>query len=256
MTNLSNIIIEPKGEKGRVFQAKLVSFIRADNLTPESNSNKIIRPVWAMFAGSQDELRPFMANLRLGRVAKESNRSSFEFLKSIRWKIIYQKEPEGVLATIYHPELFEMDPGMVDPKRIDFVILVDQEWKSKQDINIDKAKEYLVKVNGSDDLLTFLPIAPLFALYLDRRTRCPLINDELFYFHLLLMALKNNLASIVPSGGHYLYSYSKEFVSPYHGCGHEGLERLNSESLTVSCNQSDFETFLAEQVLVFYNLGL
>jgi hypothetical protein len=249
---LTDLTIEPKGEKGRAFTAKMVAFVRADALWREGGGrgDNTVRPVWAMLAGSQDELRPFMANLRMGRPAASGRHRKFEFIKSVRWRVIHQREPEGVLATIYHPDLFEPDPGMVDPDRIDFVVMVDQEWASAQVCDHERARAYMAKVGLDDRALEYLPLAPLVALYLDRRTRCPIVNDELFYFHVLVNALACGIAHKVQEGGRYL-PYGTAF-----GAGQEGLDNLAATAVVWSCDHLRFGEFLAEQVTTFYALGV
>ena len=59
------LIAQGDSQKGRQFRAVCLATIEADSLWDggETAGDKI-RPVWAAFAGSDGELRPFVANMR------------------------------------------------------------------------------------------------------------------------------------------------------------------------------------------------
>lgn len=274
---MQELVIQPGegSKKGRSFQAVCVAVMTANALFPEANG-KTIRPVWAMFAGSESELRPFMANLRLGRKAepsiasyrKQGDGERVEFLKTVGFTIGWQRETEGTLATIFHPGLFRLDPGMVDPAGISFVMLVPNEWADAQKLDPEAAVAY-VKTLGfpvTDEVLTALvPTAYLFAAYLDRRTRCPLVPDGRFYLQLLCASLTAGIASFPGTDVKHSYGHRDEWGhNKRHGFnfsfggysnyrGDPGYEALNIRH-AISCmvNHEDFEAFLAEQVTEFY----
>ncbi len=119
------VSIEPKQEgKGRTFSAMCLSLIAAPSLSPFQSSSDDIRPVLATFAATDTALRPFVTNLQLGRKANFPGRHGerVEFLRSAGYQTLLQREAEGTIATVLLPELFRMDPGMVDPAAIRFII--------------------------------------------------------------------------------------------------------------------------------------
>ena len=225
--SLKEVVIERKQEgKGREFSATHLASVTADKLWEggaADNKSDIARPVWATFFGSDDELRAFAANLSLGRRAVVHNNNygrrgaGFEFLKSAGFKQIWQREAEGAVVTVFLPELFLLDPGMVDPKEAKFVLLPPRDWADKQELPREEVARHarrlslVKKLNaaparddwrrrdpdfkhvepyGMDELTAMVPTAYLFAAYLDRRTRAPIPADGRFYLQLMLACLE------------------------------------------------------------------
>jgi len=272
---MKDLVIQPsEGKKGRSFQAVCVAVMTANALFPEANG-KTIRPVFAMFAGTDQELRPFMANLRLGRKAeppiasyrKQGDGERVEFLKTVGFQVAWQREAEGSIATIYHPDLFRPDPGMVDPAGITFVMLVPNDWADAQDVDLKAAADY-VKGFGykltDEELQALVPTAYLFAAYIDRRTRCPLIADGRFYLQLLCAALDNGMASFPGSDVKYSYGHRDEWghnpkhgfnvsIGSYNAHHGPGLEVINARhAISFAAAHDAFEAFLAEQVTTYF----
>jgi hypothetical protein len=252
---LTSCKIVPKEEgKGRTFEVSRIATLRADKFV-ETKDN-ITRPVWAMFAGSQSALRPFMANLRLGRPAGEElwgkYRNRIEFLKSISWVITYQKEDEGWVATINHPDFFLLDPGMVDPDGIKFILLTQKIWEIEQNLDYASAEAHLILLGQNPEFQKYLPVACLFAAYLDRRSRCPLVLDPNFYLQLFIYAMHVGFISTTTDHD-YWHRYSSRYSSP-HGLGSEGLVDLGATAYSVLCTHKNFETLLAEQVDLYYKV--
>lgn len=260
------VIQQADSKKGRVFGATQVALVTADGLFPEGASGETIRPVWAMFAGTEAELRPFVANLRTGRKAEKpsnysrrgSNSERIEFLKSVGYQVAWQREPEGCLVTLYHPELFRLDPGMVNPDGIDFVLLVPASWSTSQTLDPIEAVEHVQAINytvGEDlNLEALVPTAHLFAAYLDRRTRCPIPADSRFYLQLLLSALTKRLASF-PGDNFRWSSYDRDAwgYNHRHGFNAQGLDTVGIlHAISFQSLHEDFETFLAEEVRIFF----
>lgn len=222
--------IQPEaGKKGRAFSAKLTASVVADSLW-SAGGGETMRPIWAQFIGTDAELRPFAMNLKLGRKAEPSTgRSSacdrVEFLKSAGFQMAWQREQEGSILTVYHPELFRLDPGMVDPKGATFAMLVPRWWLTAQSVDADTAR------------------AALFAAYLDRRTRCPLVADVAFYRQMFTAALECGLAR---EPGDRSVKYSKGPLAA------EGLETAGVAVVAFSATHEELETFLAEQVSVYF----
>lgn len=263
---MQDFVIQPQdGRKGRSFQATSVAMVLAGGLT-DLGSGNCLRPVWAMFAGPEAALRPFMMNLRLGRKADPVGRSSYsrqksderiEFMKSVGYCISWQREPEGSLATIYHPDLFRLDPGMVDPDGINFVMMVPSDWAAQQAIDPKPAWQHVArlgfpidKVNAKD----LLPAAYWMAAYLDRRTRCPMPADGKFYLQLLIAALDQGLASTPTDNLKYGSSYREWGFNQMHGFRAAGLESIGiSQALSFSASHEVFEKFLADQVTLYFS---
>lgn len=264
---MKELVIQRKeNSKGRSFAATPVAMVTADNLFPEGGTDGACRPVWAMFAGAETSLRPFVANLRLGRKAepdgfsRKGDGERFEFLKSIGYHIAWQKEAEGCLATLYHPELFRLDPGMVDPEAIQFVMLVPEAWIASQAIDptaaIEHMKHFRLPELEGHALASWAVAAYLFAAYLDRRTRCPLITDGRFYLQLLCQALDRKLASFPGSNLRYNTSYRSEWgYQSGFGFRAEGLENAGiSLAIAFQASHDTFEQFIAEQVTIFFDI--
>src|SRR6185369_13966964 len=96
---------------------------------------------WAMYACTAAESLPFTRNLQAGRRAvlgadKSSSSKAvtvFECLKSADYTWCSQAHPEGVVWTVYLPELYRIDSGMVDQESVRFALAPSQEWLSDSD---------------------------------------------------------------------------------------------------------------------------
>jgi hypothetical protein len=266
---LKNYVIETTSEKGRSFSSTLVAAIVANSVYEDASSGQGARPVWAMWAGAENSIRPFMANLRLGRKAQPSNNgrradNRIEFLKTARFQVSWQREAEGVLSTIYHPELFRLDPGMVDPSGIKFLIVSPADWEDSQNIDTRSAVKYVrthapaVEKYEREDRLAIIErlakVAYLFAVYLDRRTRMPLFADGSFYLQLLCAALDQGLASL-PGSSNIAYPSSyrgDSWCRKFPGFATEGTEDVGIRNvIAFQASHEAFETFLVEQVQLF-----
>lgn len=221
-------------KKGRSFTARCIALVVADHLWASGSTSACVRPIWAQFVGSDAEMRPFATNLLLGRKLEKaggSRRASacdrIEFLKSAGYQLAWQREPEGTILTAYLPDLFRLDPGMVDPAGASFVMLTPRWWVEAQTLPADDAR------------------ASLFAAMLDRRTRCPLPADVAFYRQMLGAALDQGLAR-TPTDGVSLYS---------RGFAAEGLEQAGLDAngaIAFSAAHDTLEAFLAEQCTEFF----
>ena len=208
--DLDELVIAPKNSDGkcRAFRALKVSAVMADTLWPMGASDKHDRPVYATFAASEGEIRPFVANLLCGRPAVPTDNrsyrrrgydSGYEFMRSVGYKVLWQRHEEGTLATVYLPDLVALDPGMVDPKGIKFVVVPGANYLADEakKMSVDKIVSYvrglpLVKeVNtpekdwrghvregweeslSREALAGMVPLSYLFTLYLSNRSRAP-----------------------------------------------------------------------------------
>ncbi len=259
-----------EGPKSRQFQATCLGFITAYDLVEETDSSDNIRPVWATFVASEQGLRPFMANVRLGRVLyrnahRDDPKERMQFLKSARVQTEWQREPEGAAATMFYPEPFQMDPGFVDPERVAFITLVPEDWAVDQKLDVGKPPWHVMALaakrspntNKWPDWLTvqelerMVPTACLFAAMLDARTRCPMPTDPRFALQILIAALDSGLAS--------LPNRWSSWASTCTGWGFsnnrfmaEGLERAGvRHAVQFLGTHEQVDAFLAEQVAVY-----
>lgn len=252
------LVIPPvQSGKGRSFQATLLAHVNADALwAGGGTATEVTRPVWMMLGGSDNELRPFVANLQTGRKAdhpggsKYQGTSRFEVLKSAGYHYAWQRTPIGTAVTIYLPDLFRLDPGMVDPKGIQFCLLPSSKWVTPPD---PKAEAFLAKLKVPTDdpaVLHALMLAPLFIAFLDRRTRCPLIPDPRFYALVLVQALTKGLASwsVNDHYGSRNWGEHRDLSYREHSTTNVGYAR----GLVFKASHQDFEEFLAEQVKLFF----
>ena len=146
---MRDVRIEPKDEgKGRTFRATLLASVEADSMWEGGlTGTDDARPVWAMFAASDAELRPFQANLATGRkiiVGKEGSHyrrrsDKIELLKTAGYQYTWQREAEGSILTACMMDLFRRDPGMVDPTGACFVVMPTEAWLASP--KVDKVDE-------------------------------------------------------------------------------------------------------------------
>lgn len=163
-----------KGSKGRSFSAYMLGWIDAPRFFEAGTNGKNTRPVWLSVLASEGESRPFCRNLQLGKVAA-SRVEKFELLKTAGYQVRHQRVPEGVISTFFLPDLFVINPGMVDPDQIKFIMLPDPHWLEQQS-----------DPEGA--------LALLFLAYLDRRCRFPMPPDVGFAQKLLHACLEEGLA--------------------------------------------------------------
>lgn len=257
--------------KGRTFRAMCLATIEADSLWQGGGADDR-RPVWSMFIGSENELRPFAVNLQLGRKAQfVSNTHSskrdhrIELLKSARFALSFQREAEGSIATAYLPDLFRLDPGMVDPTGARFVLAPTAAWVASQKVDPKPLVEHALRLPYADKiepelLPTLAPMAYLFAAYLDRRTRLPLLADGRFYLQLLLACLDQGCASFADKAsdrGYNGYAYDRRAWGYNRGLRFfaEGVEDVGlAPPIAFGADHKAFGELLAEQVAVFFDM--
>lgn len=266
---MRDLVIAPQnGRKGRSFAAVFMASIEADLLwTGGMTDTDNQRPVWAMFGGSDQELRSFMGNLSLGRKAIFNKPSSgyrrkdqcLEILRSAGYQIFWQRETEGSIATIFLPELFQLDPGMVDPGGAKFVLAPSQEWIDSQNINTDPLIEHAQRCGyelPQDQFETLAVLSYLFAAYLDRRTRCPLVADGRFYLQIMLSSLRNELASFSTLSEHHYYGEKPDFgkhpANLYHEAGTSNVGLTSG--LAFRADHTTLETLLSKEVSTYFDL--
>lgn len=223
-----------------------------------------MRPVWSMFVGSDQEMRAFTANLTTGRKAEFPSQTygrrsvdRIELLKTARYQTVWQREPEGSIVTTFLPELFNMDPGMVDTEGASFIALPTLAWLADQKIDdvaaiMRHGKDFLPKgVELEEDILARLvPMSFLFCTYLDRRTRCPLVSDGRFYLQFLLVCLRDGLASWSQDRfyHHNNFGIQRSFMFTESDTENVGL----APGIAFKATHERLEEVLAEQVSLYF----
>jgi hypothetical protein len=270
------ITIAPKEEgKGRSFRAMCLAMVQADCLSPLAPNSDVVRPVLAVFAAGDAELRPFVTNLQLGRKAEfdggsRRDKVRVEFLRSGGYQVFTQRETEGAIATVCIPDLFRIDPGMVDPDAIRFVTLPRAAWLHQEPEDRAEASElrdtyrmmvrYVTGIGfdqlTEDHLMRLAPLSYLFAAFLDRRTRCPILADGRFYLHLLLACLRDGLAGFArdkrPSGYGYHDRRPLGYAAEFDSFVVEGATEAGfGGAIAFKAKHEEFETLLAAETTVF-----
>lgn len=221
--NVLQITREAKSKTGksRQFAATYLSSIRADMLWDggRTDTGKVGRPVYLAIAGTDMALRPFIANLRMGRradIIKPGYRSYDEpsavaLLKSVKYDTATQRHGEVTILEFMHPDIWPVEPGMVEPDRVSFLSVAPGWWHARQMEVLAADREMTGRILGhahraglpdgmgaqftDEQLLDHVPDAARFIQYLDRRTRRPIPNDPAFYLQAYLMALGHGWAS-------------------------------------------------------------
>lgn len=260
------VIATGEGEKGRSFSALLLGYVLFGSTS--YGSNDTLRPVWMSIACSPAEVAPFVANLRTGKRAelvadRRSLKTRFELLRSAGYEFAQQRHPQGTIVTAYLPSLFRIDPGMVDPDGVRFVVLPGREWAAEQRIDATAAVEHVQRVRfdlaeagpGAAELAALAPTAALFAAYLDRRTRCPLVPGLPFYLQVLVAALSEGLASLsCARGGSYSdkpWGQHSDVWFKEDGTDVAGL----LPGVGFDASHEELEAFLAEQVAAYFKVA-
>jgi hypothetical protein len=289
--------------KSRQFSAELLAYVTADSLWPGGQADTDnLRPIWAMLGGSEQELRAFVANLQLGHLAaipkegySRSAPTRFEFLKSGGYRYVWHKVSgltfggqEGgnspaqqlALVTIYQPELFRLDPGMVDPELCRFVMLPPLWWVERELARLREdeiscahllAHARALGLEGwglgfeAEEILSQVPAAAYFAAYLDRRTQKPIPDSLDFYLQLYFHALREGIAtlSLHPASAN---PYRNDSAKEAWGWARHKTAKNTSQSyleidthlvglasgVAVNVTQARLDKFLAEQVRLYF----
>jgi hypothetical protein len=255
--------IENDGSKGRAFSGLLAAKLTTPVFL-DTSSSTVSRPCFAMFVGSLNELRPFIANLMLGKkaVASGYRNTKIEFLKSTKYQVIWQieSEPKGQkyspepmsIATVYYPEAFLLDPGMVDPERISFCTLPTKAWVESQKVDFDGPVRHMEDhfLDVGKNFKSWVVHSYLFAAMLDRRTRCPLPMDGRFYLQLLYSCCR---AGMLRVEGHNNYDLGGSFR--YNMVETTGLSEVGlDQAMVFHAGHEQFEALLSEEVTKFYSV--
>jgi hypothetical protein len=239
-------------KKGHAFTFELAAYIEAKTILGRGAS-ETIRPVFMVAAMSEAKASAVRANLIMGRrfgVLNNHNKwgTRFEMMRSQPYVWEAQRAEGGYLLTAYVAQPFLPDPGFVDHDRLTFVMLPQLSWVARMaeklgPIAMGKACAYVSKVlppkRRYDDVdvepESVVAMAPLFAAYLDRRTRVPLVPDLRFQLQMLVHMLRIR-AAVRPDD-----TSRSELRS-------QGLEPLGfGEPVMVDTTHKVFEEFAAEE---------
>jgi len=269
-----DVYIPTQGEsKGRTFRAMCLATVTADTLWEGGAVTDHMRPVWAMFAGSEAQLKPFAINVLSGRKAHfvkghgytPRNEEKLDMLRSAGYQSAWQREAEGSVVTMFLPDLFAADPGMVDPKGATFIVMPPAAWQDEQKIDAGSIVRHVYKLLpeglrkgdeaiSKEDLAALIPMAFLFCTYLDRRTRCPLVADGRFFLQLLISCLGDGLAAW-PGGDQHAYHRERFGLhgKRFRGFQAKGLEDVGlGRPIAFQATHEEIEAKLARQVEVFF----
>lgn len=239
--------------KGRSFSFELVAYVSIPYFEHHESNH---RPIYMVGAMTDASLAPVRANLMMGRrfgvASHGSFYPSFELLKSRPYVFEVQRYPEGSFLTAYLPQPLLPDPGFVDPDTIAFAMIPQQTWAAEMRAKLGEAEiqrairhvetvlpkdEHFSRDRGDTNLEELVSIAPLFATYLDHRTRVPLVPDVRFYAQLLVRLLRDGAAYRTPRD-----SFGHSRVKTY------GLPAVGLlEPVFMACNHTDFDVIAAEE---------
>ncbi len=294
-----------KKRKGRSFSAIEIARIENDRIWKSGTSDNK-RPIFFTYAATEYGAKAFTINLRTGRVAMDGQSSGsdvIEFMKSDEYvwpspQRIPSAIPGGstsIVQTVYLPELFDLDPGLVDRTSVRFVVMpplrsIDAEIKKLD----DSQRRDLFRMLSADGVIlrgesgSGCPLSPhqdadssskeiafseraALALAvisshlcarLDRRTRCPLLPDLAYRTLLTMHALKEGLATLPVDG--QTTSYQMRSMGGWRGSFRHssefkatGLREIGySTPIAFRASHTDVDQFLAQNVQHYYKLRL
>lgn len=267
-----------EGGKGRAFRGVVYAHVEADSLWEGGRGAKeTYRPIYAVVGSGEAEASPFMANLRLGyrvttlQPANNARRSKYndneyEFLRSAQYAWRAARYPGiGTITQAYMPEFYRLDPGLVDPAGVRFGLLPSVAWTDAHASHID-ARAMLAHLKATHwprigenllpaEAMELTRVASLFLVYLDRRTRCPLVPDSRFALQVLVSALekgyatRGNTEKTRPVGGSSgerwgrgRWGYVEEFIT----------EARLHPGIMCHAEHKHLEPFLANEVAIYF----
>lgn len=267
---------EDRDGKGRTFSAALLGYLRSALLWPQSDHDTV-RPLWVAYATTPEEAKAFTANFRLGYKAKvvstfKSGVFALELLKSAGYAFATQRISDtAVVTTAYLPQFFVLDPGLVDPTGIRFVVAPPTEWCQRHLATLGDTTPLLDHVRkaraitpvqhnrqGCDphpDTLRRLPlVSSLFAAYLDRRTRAPLVHDPRFYLQLLVALLDLGAVRFPATTNERSKRDLPWGVAPAGSFDHYGDDTALDMVLETCISHEDFQAVLGRELGTYYRV--
>lgn len=254
--------------KGRSFRGELVCYATANGFWEggENAGRELIRPVFAVFACSDAEARPFQANLQCGNKAAcfydygNDDRTKWEFMRSAKYTYASQKHPEGVLVQAYLHDLFRDDAAMVDPNEVKFILLPAKDWLAPHD---QRVVDHLLAWFGRIDWKERSMSAPtdaqieviastchLWARQIAARTKLPIPNNARFFAQALAACLLVGVSTFSGEGRGWRPPFGEHggFVT-------EGLELFGlSSGIATKAKHEDIAKVFAENVEIFFGM--
>ncbi len=201
-------ITSKEGAKGRTFSASALAYLTREDMVPSRGS--VLRPLVFIYACSLRESKAFTANARLGREIQITKKRSLELLRAFDYTFKHQTLANAIVTTAYLKEYLEIDPGMVDPRGIQFCLCptsIDLDIPGEGDIqqltnHLGLASAYLrEEEEWGTEALYFnqmkldeaLRLSPLVAAFLDRRSHSPILQDKYFKVQLTIALSRRHL---------------------------------------------------------------
>jgi hypothetical protein len=257
--------------KGRSFRGEIVAYACADSYWEggENANRDLTRPVFAVFACSDAEARPFQANLQCGNKALvfsdhgyEEKGKRWEFMRSAKYTYHQQKHPEGVFVKAYLHELFRDDAAMVDPNEVKFILLPAKDWLAPEDTRVaNHVLEWARRVDWKalhrpapkdEQIETIVNTCHLWARQIAVRTKLPIPNDARFFAQALAACLHVGISSF-PAGESYgwrerPFGETQDFKA-------EGLDLFGlSIGVATKAKHDEIAKVFAEQVEIFFEM--
>jgi hypothetical protein len=234
------------GKKSRAFSTALVGYVGAPSFWKFGYGDAYTqRPVLLMYCGTDQEIRAFTANLRTGRKVEvigkgggghDTELTKLEIPKSAGFKFVVQQVGDGLqIATAFLPELWLLDPGLIDPEEIAFLCAPPTWWTDAQIALVADR----MTLDESNRFGREAAVAAYVCAFIDRRSTLPMVNDLGFHLSLYRKALE---------GGWLMVSEPNGEMEMYPHAGIPGLEQV----LACRISHDDFETFLRELAREFY----
>jgi hypothetical protein len=256
--------------KGRSFRGELVCYATADSYWEggENASRDLVRPVFAVFACSDAEARPFQANLQCGNKAQifsdygyEEKGTRWEFMRSAKYSFVPQKHPEGVFIQAYLHEFVRDDATMVDPKEVKFILLPDIEWLAPEDPRVvDHLRAWFSRIDWKDrgvnapmdeQVTTIARTCHLWARQIAVRTKLPIPNDARFFAQALAACLLHGVSSFGigdSRGWNRTFGETQDFKT-------SGIELFGlSSGIATKASHEDVAKLFAENVEIFFGM--
>jgi hypothetical protein len=158
-------------------------------------------------AASDDEARSVLENLRAGERAQLTGEhcgqtgTPLELVRSANYAFHPQRTPEGTILTAYLPELFDFNPGLLDPDAVRFVLLPARQDFETVPVSAEELTAAWRHLSALGDPAAsavsrdLCAMAAMWGAYLDQRCELPIPPDLDFRVQLYVAALREGLAS-------------------------------------------------------------
>lgn len=269
-----------KKNKTRRFSASLLGYITADLLWEGGKAKTDDhRPVYLAVAGPPTTLNPFLANLKSGRKAildidsYGRGKEKIHCLKSTSYETTMTAIGSDAVATMLLPEVFAVEPGMIDPDVCQFLSVPPQWWVDEQLAALTQDREMVSSIlshaaalglmsdgqqrpipiprpQTDEEILSLVPLATHFALCLDRRTRLPIIIDPRFFLQLYVSALDIGFSSVPGNTGYGKFWGKQAWADGFKMVGTEALGFAPGVMFTAS-HEGGVDLFLAKNVRMY-----